>query len=275
MSCFILHYMPPLSARQSPRLRPTATAVNTHHSPQQPVRSYSVSTVYLPPSLPSSRLAPASGDSPPRAPSSNRRRRDDDDGSPSFHSALLAYIVNALRQYSALLESAPLATKSLSACFLVFLSDFIAQALNDAPPDFPSFIRYALYGLFIAGPQGHYWYQTLEHMVTFQGPTGVLVKVICDQLLYAPPTTALFFFIMKTTDGESLRKATDFVRANFLPTMFLAWRVWPFVSIVNFAFVPAGLRVVFTSGVSVFWVAYLSVLSSKKQVQDETCTSAL
>lgn len=107
-------------------------------------------------------------------------------------------------------------------------------------------------------------------MVTLQGAAGVITKVIYDQLLYTPCAIAVFFLAMKMMEGKGMRNAIDFVRANLLTTMFSAWKMWPFVNIVNFAFVPAHLRVVFVSIVSVFWVAYLSVISNDEQEENAT-----
>lgn len=106
--------------------------------------------------------------------------------------------------------------------------------------------------------------------MTSQGAAGVVAKVIYDQLLYAPFATAVFFLVIKMAEGNDIKYATDFVRANLLTTMVCAWKVWPFVDVVNFTFVPAHLRVVFMSAVSVFWVTYLSVISNEKQEQSDS-----
>lgn len=111
-------------------------------------------------------------------------------------------------------------------------------------------------------------------MVRVQGFGGIAVKLVVDQLFFMPATTAAFFLAMKVSEGMSVESATDFLRDNLKKTLFSAWKVWPFVNLINFAFVPPQMRVVFVSAVSVFWVAYLSMVSSQGEQKQSVAQKA-
>lgn len=260
MTAFVLSTLPTLTTR----LSPTATAAQPTPHPSHRPRSSSTSTLYVPPNPNRPPLEPtrATGSPPTYPPSTHRRRDDDDDGGYISSPSILAAAAHLFHRYNALLQSAPLATKAVSAGILALISDVVAQALSDAPTNLLSYARFALYGLLCAGPQGHFWFQGLENMIRVQGAGGIAMKLLLDQLFFLPVTTAAFFVIMKVAEGRSMNDAMQFMRGSLKETIFSAWKVWPFVNAVNFAVVPTQMRVVFVSAVSVFWVAYLSVVSS-------------
>lgn len=273
MASFILSAPPsftsPSFQPQTTRRTITSTIAHPHrHPPHRPLSS-SISTLYRPPN-PDRPALQTSRDSNHPPPSDDFSFRRDDDGDHfSSDPNLLAALARLFREYNYLLQTAPLATKAISAGVLALISDIVAQALNSAPTDFMSLARFALYGLLMAGPQGHFWFQTLENLVRVQGFGGIAMKLFMDQLFFLPVSTAAFFLVMKIGEGMSVEGATDFMRGNLKNTLFSAWKVWPFVNFVNFAFVPAQMRVVFVSTVSIFWVAYLSVVSSQGPQREE------
>ena len=48
----------------------------------------------------------------------------------------------------------------------------------------------------------------------------------------------------------------------------MSYRVWPAVYLINFAFVPEELRVVFVAMVNLFWVAFLSMVGNKATAKE-------
>lgn len=74
----------------------------------------------------------------------------------------------------------------------------------------------------------------------------------------------LFFFTLLTTIcttglGASAGKSAGLmVRHNLMGTMNVCWRVWPIANLINFAFVPANLRVLFMNIVGIGWNIFLS-----------------
>lgn len=198
-----------------------------------------------------------------------------DSVSPASH--LLSLLSQLFRSYNASLAAAPLATKAASSGVLVMLSDAVAQALSGSgsSPDVLRLARHFFYGMLIAGPQGHYWFKFLEQAVRLPGVRGVLAKLALDQLAFSPVVTAGFFGIMKVGEGWSMGSAGSFVKDNLGDTMIQSWKVWPVVNAVNFAVVPPPHRVVFTSAVSVFWIAFLSLVANGEGQEAVTASAVM
>lgn len=57
---------------------------------------------------------------------------------------------------------------------------------------------------------------------------------------------------------QAVRKAGAMVRDNLWGTMLVCWRLWPVANLLNFAFVPANLRVLFLNFVGLGWNIFLS-----------------
>ena len=52
--------------------------------------------------------------------------------------------------------------------------------------------------------------------------------------------------------------------------VLMSYRIWPAVYLINFAFVPEELRVVFVATVNLFWVAFPSVVGNKATAREAT-----
>lgn len=74
----------------------------------------------------------------------------------------------------------------------------------------------------------------------------------------------MFLFTYMTTivtggfGAQAGRKAGVMVRQNLWDTMTVCWKVWPLANLINFAFVPANLRVLFMNLVGIGWNIFLS-----------------
>lgn len=280
MASFIV-LQPPRLNHSTPELLRHSVTVAAAHSSRNPSHSLRlISKFHLPstpnhPPLQSSHLD--NNDSNDNDDNDDNNDNNNNDSPPNYHDhldddgdhfpqdrSLLALLTHFFRQYHYFLRATPLITKAVTAGVLGLLSDAIAQAVTTAPTNFASLARFALYGLLFAGPQSHFWFQSLENYVRVQGACGIVLKLMLDQMLFMPASTAAFFLIIKVAEGEDIDKAIRFARGNLRRTVLRAWRVWPFVNFVNFALVPPHIRVLFVSTVSVFWVAYLSIVSSRE-----------
>lgn len=72
----------------------------------------------------------------------------------------------------------------------------------------------------------------------------------------------LFAFASALASGSMVisagRKAGSMVREGIWETMVVCWKLWPIANLINFAFVPANLRVLFMNFVGLGWNIYLS-----------------
>lgn len=79
-----------------------------------------------------------------------------------------------------------------------------------------------------------------------------------------PPRRVIFFFTFATalsvgTGGlDAGKKAGSVLKTKIWSTMLGCWRVWPVANLINFAFVPANLRVLFMNVIGLGWNIYLS-----------------
>lgn len=185
-------------------------------------------------------------------------------GYPTNASAL-SMLIRLARRYNIALTNYPLLTKSLSAAVLAAMSDILAQFLTQPTTDLQRVARYAVYGLIAIGPMGHFWHLFLDRAVLLPGPQAVLAKVFLDQFAFSPLNTLLFFSVMKLAEGVQVAATCEFLRNNFFGTMRDSYRLWPLVNVVNFSIVPSQYRVVFTSAVSIFWIAFLSVVANSER----------
>lgn len=148
------------------------------------------------------------------------------------------------------LDTAPILTKSTTACLLAGMGDTIAQLLTSeegvASYSLPRTLKFSAWAL-LTTPFVHTWY---KHVIAkIHSPVR---RVLCDQLLWAPPSTALFLLY----SGGPQR-----VVENFPQTAGANLLVWAPVSLVNFYFLPSKFWVVTNSVVGLGWAVGLSLLS--------------
>ena len=89
---------------------------------------------------------------------------------------------------------------------------------------------------------------------------SVLQRVLCDQLFYSPISLAAFFTYMAIIlERGDWSDAWIKLESVYLKTLMINYTVWPAAQFFNFLVVPASLQIPFSSTVSVFWNAYLSL----------------
>ncbi|KAI8467297.1 MAG: hypothetical protein J3K34DRAFT_523829 [Monoraphidium minutum] len=190
--------------------------------------------------------------------------------------------------YLASLGAAPLRTKMATGAAATLLGDLVAQAAaHHAAPararrpaaggapeaaaagagfayDAPRAARLAAYNAAVATPMNHFWFALLDAGVLPADPAGgaaVCAKVLLDQALQTPAALALFFATIKLLEGRPGEAGAE-VQAKLLPTLIANWCLWPAAQLVNFAFVPLELRILYVNAVSVAWTAYISTVAS-------------
>ena len=78
------------------------------------------------------------------------------------------------------------------------------------------------------------------------------MQVFIDQTTYGVFTTWLYFYVIAAFNGASLAATHAKVAREFVPLLLDNWKVWPLVTLVNFAFVPPKLQVLFANVISIF-----------------------
>lgn len=195
--------------------------------------------------------------------------------------------------YGKALQRQPLITKMATASVLGGTGDVLAQKINSRHAQTPTSLdskrslRFALYGLLVSGPFGHFWLKLLDSTRLIKlglGPAQnvktSLKKMAVDQICMAPVMTAVFFCGM-----ETIKSALDYrmpdsrtrgairrqIREKYGGTLIANYYVWP--SVLTFAFlkVPLDYRVAFLSFFGLGWNAFLSLTFSKEKESITPC----
>lgn len=168
--------------------------------------------------------------------------------------------------YAASLGQHPIYTKSITACGIFALSDYMAQRLEgNKQMDVKRATAGALIGLLYFGPAAHYWYETIFRLLPGTSLVSTLQKAVCGQLLFGPAFTCIFFAV-------GLLQAGNFTVSRWfrkiqqdLPGAWLAGAgFWPLVDLVSFSLVPKEYIPLFVNLCSLVWTIYLSKVANKQ-----------
>ena len=187
----------------------------------------------------------------------------------------------AWSSYLSALEADPLLVKSITAGVILGAADLAGQAIQSAtsPPadddsgdsdsggvDFARFARFAFFGLVLQAPWNHFYYQALDGALPptedpFTATTGI--KVLIDQFIQAPIFTVLIFAFLGFLEGKTTADIKQQLDDDYVDTMLANWKLWVPATMVNIAFCPPILRVLFLNCVFFFWSIFLSLKLNK------------
>jgi len=159
-----------------------------------------------------------------------------------------------LAAYGRALAARPTLTKTATAAGIAGAGDAGCQALDGGAFDGARTARFASWAL-VSTPLVARWYAALAA----RWPTSAARRVLADQLLWAPPATAVMLAFLGAADGGG---AVSRLRSSFLPTLSANWMVWPLVQSVNFALVPPQYNILFTNVIGLGWSVALSRLAN-------------
>eukprot|EP01111_Echinosteliopsis_oligospora_P015412 TRINITY_DN609_c0_g1_i1.p1 TRINITY_DN609_c0_g1~~TRINITY_DN609_c0_g1_i1.p1 ORF type:complete len:189 (+),score=30.82 TRINITY_DN609_c0_g1_i1:119-685(+) len=170
---------------------------------------------------------------------------------------------NFWKWYQKNLKENPVLTKTVTSAISSTLAAIVAQKYVEGRPlDFARTVRLGLFGATIA-PLIHQWYLALDR--AFHGRKGrdvVITKILMDQLLFAPLINIFFFIYMGFVSG-SFSQILPSIKSGTIPSMLANWKFWPFVQLINFAFVPMHLRSLVGNIAAFFWNIYITVIRQR------------
>eukprot|EP00526_Cylindrotheca_closterium_P001207 CAMPEP_0113645294 /NCGR_PEP_ID=MMETSP0017_2-20120614/23867_1 /TAXON_ID=2856 /ORGANISM="Cylindrotheca closterium" /LENGTH=238 /DNA_ID=CAMNT_0000557007 /DNA_START=77 /DNA_END=790 /DNA_ORIENTATION=- /assembly_acc=CAM_ASM_000147 len=197
--------------------------------------------------------------------------------SSSSSSALnIAGVQEAWTAYNDALEASPLLVKSVTASVILGAADVTGQALEQAQLteddeksdlDIARTIRFAFFGLVLQAPWNHFYYTLLDGAIPpteepFTPTTGI--KVVIDQFVQAPIFTVLIFGFLGFLEGKNTEAIKKQLDDDYADTMVANWKLWVPATVVNLAFVPPILRVLYLNCVFFFWSIFLSLKLNNK-----------
>lgn len=189
--------------------------------------------------------------------------------------------MQAWEAYNGALESDPLLVKSVTAGVILGAADLAGQALEDAQKegdesselDIARTIRFAFFGFVLQAPWNHFYYQILDGAIP---PTAdpwtptTAVKTVIDQFVQAPIFTVLIFGFLGLLEGKTVDSIKQQLEDDYTDTMVANWKLWVPATVINLAFVPPILRVLYLNCVFFFWSIFLSLKLNKDESTSES-----
>ena len=102
----------------------------------------------------------------------------------------------------------------------------------------------------------HRWYACLHHHVPSDGVGAVGLRLLLDQLCFAPLFIPTFMATLRYCEGSTRPLAE--AREHWWDTVIANWKLWVPAQAVNFGVVAPHYQVLFANGVAVCWNVYLS-----------------
>ena len=121
------------------------------------------------------------------------------------------------------------------------------------------YARAGLVGFFPLGPLAHYYYEFVQDSL---GEWPAACKIALDQTLYLSLYNTLYFLALGRLAGKPLNELVLQYRQQFWQLLTAGWRIWPFVGVVTYTFVPTQHRVLFVDVVEIAYSALLSTLTA-------------
>jgi len=182
-------------------------------------------------------------------------------------------IAIAARRYLSRLESHPISTKGATAAAVTALGDQLAQKIEGRSTlDLRRTLSFGLSGGVYAGPFVHFLFTGISKFVSsLEKRSAVfadrniraLISVSIDQTLGSSLYFPLYFFVFNFFESvvngnpHDIGVALERIRNEGWAVLIMSWRIYPFINYVNFRYVPADLRVLFSNVIGVFWNCFL------------------
>ncbi|TGJ83690.1 hypothetical protein E0Z10_g5077 [Xylaria hypoxylon] len=113
---------------------------------------------------------------------------------------------------------------------------------------------------------GYIWFTFLSRSFNYSSRViSIGIKVVVNQLMFAPLLNAYFFGAQALLLGDTLAAASRRV-VNTVPVSWVnSCKFWPAVTAFTFAFVPFEYRSIFGGTIAVGWQTYLSFLNGRAE----------
>jgi len=181
--------------------------------------------------------------------------------------------------YNEALKTDPLLVKSVTAGVILGAADLTGQTLEDArngnktEVDLARTARFAFFGLVLQAPWNHFYYLALDGAIP---PTNepwtstTAIKTVIDQFVQAPIFTVLIFAFLGVLEGKNVEAIQRQLDKDYKDTMVANWKLWVPATVVNLAFVPPILRVLYLNCVFFVWSIFLSLKLNKEESSSES-----
>ncbi|KAF9621244.1 hypothetical protein IFM89_016738 [Coptis chinensis] len=171
--------------------------------------------------------------------------------------------------YLGMIKSHPVLTKSVTSASIYTAADFTSQRLTATSSesyDLYRTLRMTGYGLLIAGPSMHIWFNSMSKVLPKRDVLTTLKKIFVGQALYGPIMTAVFFSSNAGLQGENGIEIVARLRRDLLPTLKNGLLYWPVCDFITFKFIPVPLQPLISNSFAYLWTIYITYMASLKKV---------
>jgi hypothetical protein len=138
--------------------------------------------------------------------------------------------------YNQLLQQYPLLVKAITTAVLSAVGNLICQFLVEGKSelDWRRFNTFTALGFVWVAPCLHFWFGTLNRLVTNPGNMGALMRMGLDQLGFAPLFISSMIAILAALDGKSMDQSVAVVKRDLPDAIKANWALWVPAQFINF-----------------------------------------
>ncbi|KAL7647581.1 UNVERIFIED_CONTAM: hypothetical protein RMT77_001181 [Armadillidium vulgare] len=119
-------------------------------------------------------------------------------------------------------------------------------------------VRFFGMGFFFVAPCLRTWFGFLDRNIKTVNRIGVLKKVACDQLIFAPAFLTVFLTVNGLLQKKSFDAVQRQIKRDYFDIITTNWMIWPAVQVINFSYVPLRNQVLVVQIVALFWNTYIA-----------------
>eukprot|EP00397_Hematodinium_sp_SG-2012_P065493 GEMP01095413.1.p1 GENE.GEMP01095413.1~~GEMP01095413.1.p1 ORF type:complete len:174 (+),score=25.43 GEMP01095413.1:132-653(+) len=161
--------------------------------------------------------------------------------------------------YSQAMDHAPFETNAYSSGAVACFSESVLHVMKPQPKLLNRLVKQYCIAFCITTPLSNQWFKRID--IAFQNwPSDMrtaVMKCICEQVIFAPAVNFAFFASQRLLENVDISEIIKEFREKFWEIQKSNNVFWAPVALVNYAFVPAPLRVMFGRVMSIFWMFYL------------------
>lgn len=114
------------------------------------------------------------------------------------------------------------------------------------------------------GPSLTLWYRLLAKRIGMKGGKVTLVKVVADQVFFAPICIMSLLTTLAALQGLSIEEIINRVKRDIKDVLIANYKLWPAVQVLNFYLIPLNYQVLVVQCVALVWNTYISWKTQKK-----------
>ena len=140
------------------------------------------------------------------------------------------------------------------------MSDFAEFGFREKL-DYSRLRTFATYGFAVSGPMLYMTYnKILPYIAPGTSKMAIMKKIIFTQTAFTLVSMSAFYTAIPLMQGNDPRECFMEIKHKLWPTMKTNWKVWPFLQLINFTFVPMQMQAAYVAFFSLFFNIYLSFM---------------